>query len=74
MHFFNKKGDYIGWLTDNDSALGTLFGATLCTARLDEERASLLIGAPTYVPDDVHGADFGAVHVYMPSGEVVIFF
>ncbi|XP_045542805.1 integrin alpha-PS3 [Papilio machaon] len=65
--FYSENGVYIKTIMDSDSRLGTLFGAVLCTVKLTGKRDSLLVGAPTYVPEDTDDADIGAVHIYMPN-------
>ncbi|KPJ19044.1 Integrin alpha-PS4 [Papilio machaon] len=65
--FYSENGVYIKTIMDSDSRLGTLFGAVLCTVNLTGKRDSLLVGAPTYVPEDTDDADIGAVHIYMPN-------
>ncbi|CAG5051377.1 unnamed protein product [Parnassius apollo] len=65
--FYSKNGKYINIIQDKDSGLGTLFGAALCTVKLGGKRTSLLVGAPAYIPEDAHGFDLGAVHIFMPN-------
>ncbi|XP_068629808.1 integrin alpha-PS4-like [Battus philenor] len=69
--FYSENGTYIDRLLDSESRLGTLFGAVLCTVKLHGERSSLLIGAPTFVPEDSHDIDIGAVHIYTPSDKLL---
>ncbi|XP_059057165.1 integrin alpha-4-like [Achroia grisella] len=42
--------------------VGMLFGASLCSARLESTRAALLVGAPAYATE--HQYDVGAVYIY----------
>ncbi|CAH2073354.1 unnamed protein product, partial [Iphiclides podalirius] len=72
IHFYNESGIYLKSLIDSEPGLATLFGAALCTAKLGGEQASLLIGAPAYVPDDAHDVDLGAVYIYLPNNENLV--
>lgn len=47
---------------------GSTFGAAMCRANLGGKRASLLVGAPTFVTEH-EGFDRGAVYLYVPTDE-----
>ncbi|XP_046965377.1 integrin alpha-8-like [Vanessa cardui] len=60
VYFFNSKYENIGAI--NDDNLGTMFGATLCSANLGVD--ALLVGAPAFADSD-YTYDVGAVYIYM---------
>ncbi|XP_039747324.1 integrin alpha-V-like [Pararge aegeria] len=52
-------------LSDEDSSVGSAYGAALCKAYFGDERASLLVGAPTLMTGRTD-YDRGAVFIYVP--------
>ncbi|CAH2086142.1 unnamed protein product [Euphydryas editha] len=50
----------------SNDEVGSMYGATLCTLRLEGKRASLMVGAPTYTTSH-HEYDHGAVFLYVPN-------
>ncbi|CAH2086141.1 unnamed protein product [Euphydryas editha] len=62
VYFFNSKLANIGAI--NDDELGSMFGASLCSANLGG--VALLVGAPAYADSD-YTYDIGAVYIYKAS-------
>ncbi|XP_038215574.1 integrin alpha-4-like [Zerene cesonia] len=67
VFFFNKKYTHIQ--TIRSDRVGIMFGAALCSLRLNVHYDSLLIGAPTYA-EDANTNDAGAVYVFVPDSDV----
>ncbi|XP_046965336.1 integrin alpha-8-like [Vanessa cardui] len=59
---FNEKYRIIGLVS---AGVGSMYGATLCSLRLEGSRSSLLIGAPTFTTNP-HEYDQGAIYLYVP--------
>lgn len=65
--FFNKLGQRTKTKEILHDTVGSLFGAALCTAKLESNRKHdfLLVGAPALADDDIElSYDVGAVYVY----------
>ncbi|XP_050345363.1 integrin alpha-PS4-like [Nymphalis io] len=49
-----------------NKGIGSMYGAVLCALRLEGNRSSLLVGAPTYTTNP-HEYDQGAIYLYVPN-------
>ncbi|XP_026329431.1 integrin alpha-PS3-like [Hyposmocoma kahamanoa] len=63
--FFDSKGKPIrNFKSIKHNKVGALFGAALCSAKLEATRDALLVGAPVSTVDRSGSYDVGAVYVY----------